>query len=318
MIHFLRELIKGSFIQPLNEIWYWNCNQTTGTINYLWVAWVEAADYVLAISLSLCVYKMIVRKENLSYKTHKRFFWYIGGTFLIYPLVYIFMMSMIITFNEGFLIKMSSCVPKSQIPSSIGIGQCLLAVTINAVIIGISLRYIWKVIRGGHSVNRMTRHIEITVRFVLIVICQLLPRLGYNSWYLGVAAGAKVGTQQTALWWVSTGGIFFGYYANALVVLVINRELRNWTISRFVDITASLSSKSTSSGSGSSGHSTEDKTKLNSVEMKQQPSVDFVPKSPNAAVVNISVTFDAADPASADFEAPEDQSASADAPIEDV
>jgi len=269
-LHFLRELIKGSPIPSVNEQFYWSQTLRNCATIYLWVAWVEASQYVLAISLSVVVYLTVVQKEELSYKSSKRIFWTVVTVFIVYPIVYTCMLGAV-TASQGYKAVGASCAPLSYAPSVIGICQCFLAVIIISVLICISLKYpiytvipddyaspseeiyIWGVIKNIRHMASSSQHRKawITIRFVLIIFLQAAPRVLYNVYYLMLTPVGKYLTpkQLDNFAWAPLATVLGCYYLNAVVVVWSNKSLHKWIVRHKWFVGKYVTFSATSSGS---------------------------------------------------------------------
>jgi len=228
-IHFLRELIKASPIEYINEEFYWSPTPAACATVWLWISWVEAAQYVLALSLSFIIYVSIVRKQPITYKHNRT---YAFGTLIIgivYPILYTILQGIVVS-SVGFKIVGVSCAPGNNAPSIIGIVQCFIVITVLIIFIGMSLRYpyIWQVLRSVNDVSeyRNNRKVWITIRFIAIIILQALPRVAYNIYYLSLVI--NIGSPKTQVSNFSTYSILVGYFGNCIVVFWSNRGLQRW------------------------------------------------------------------------------------------
>jgi len=231
LVHFFRELVKGSPIPYINEEFYWTPSQIECGVIYLWVSWVEAADFVLVFTLALVIYKSVVLKEDLSYKANKKYLLLFIGVFTIYPIVYTVIVGAVAFKTGGFDLRATSCAPKSEDASIIGICQCFIALTILLVFMGSTLRYIWQVVKQVRIVADSSQNSKawIAIRFILIVILQTAPRLSYNMYYFALAVDTNMSDASvTAASWEGSVIPIVAYYLNAMVVLWANRPLLVW------------------------------------------------------------------------------------------
>jgi len=264
-IHFLRELVKGSPIPSINERFYWTPTQTNCAVIFLWVSWVEAADFVLVLSLAVALYRTIVLREDLSYKSKKSFFSIVLAVFAIYPFVYAFFMGGIVTGTGGYDLKLTSCAPVSNGASIIGIVQCFIAFCILVVFMSLSLRhplyvvvgdgqppeeiYIWHVFRAKASNSDENSRAWVIIRFVVVIILQTAPRIAYNAYYLALAVNTHISAEGLfAAAWEGSIIPVVCYYLNALVALWGNKSLQEWL---FGPCVSGATDKNTSVGEGS-------------------------------------------------------------------
>jgi len=239
-IHFLRELIKGSPIPYINERFYWSNTYLSCATIYLWVSWVEGAEYILAISLAVVVYMGVVRSINISYDSNKKVCWIVLSVLAVYPIVYTCVIGAVAYYDDGYKFAGTSCGPVSSIPATIGIVQCFVAVTILVVFVCLSTRHMWIIMGGAVAVGQRRQMLktflsyddQLPIRFLLIILSQLWARLAQNVYYLTIA----IGTDNNAGWWSATVGVLAGYYINALVVLWGNMGLRGWLYAQYLVI----------------------------------------------------------------------------------
>jgi len=255
LMHFLRELIKGSPIPYINEYFYWNESSTSCATLYLWAAWVEAAQYVLSISLAIIIYLGVVKKMDFSYESNKQCFWVVAILFVVYPIVYITIVGEAVN-ERGYSIFLTSCGPKSNAGPIIGIVQCFLAIIIIMSLIGASLKnplyvaigdsddktteqvYVWQIVK---SINNLSYSSEmkrawITIRFVLIILLQAAPRLAFNINYLLAAIPTTSTVTLSHASWATSIVVLVCYYLNAVVILWGNKPLHKWLLQRYVAI----------------------------------------------------------------------------------
>jgi len=246
MIHYLRELTKASPDPAVNERFYWNQTQEVCAIFYLWIAYVEAAQFVLSLSLGGIIYLAIVKKVVISFKTNIRHKLIVIGSLLIYPVVYTIIMGYVASI-DGYLLQGTSCTPISNAPSIIAICQCFAAVVILVVLIGNSLRYIWQVVRDAYNMNdsSLNKRAWITVRFLLIIFLQAAPRIAVNTYYLILTLHSSVSNSETnSAAWEGTVIPLVCYWLNALVVFWGNKSFHKWCLGKFIYLHGSLASSS--------------------------------------------------------------------------
>jgi len=215
--HFLRELVKGSPIPIINEIFFWINNKYICSFEYLWVAWVEASEYVLSVGISLIISAVVVRKEQLSYAA-SHFKVKIIKALILYPLAYCSVIAIILLFFSDFVRKVASCGALNPLPSILGIIELIVAISVNSFILGTGVRSLYTMYTSRTSSSHAHKLFGI---FLAIIILQFTPRLGYNIWYLAVAFNIPSGNIQDALWWYSTLSILPSYFLNAILVFVL-------------------------------------------------------------------------------------------------
>jgi len=66
LLHFLREVIKGG-PGTISEYTIWKVSNDVCALLYLWVTWIEAAQFVVGVYLALLIYRTVVKKEDLAY-----------------------------------------------------------------------------------------------------------------------------------------------------------------------------------------------------------------------------------------------------------
>jgi len=268
MMHFLRELIRSSPIAAVSEYFFWSPKPPACYTLFLWVSWVEAADFVLVITLAVVIYRTIVRKEDVSSKTDPTFMRTVFITVAIYPVVWTCIVGGV-TSMSGYAVRGPTCAPLSYDPMIMGIVQCFVGLAVMAVLLGISLRYplytlvddksngkddsevyIWQVVRQVRNLSDtpQNRKAWLTIRFIIIMVLQTAPRVSYNIYYLAII-GSTLTPEQT------NAGILQGYvippvcyWLNALVVLWGNKSLHKWlqgNVGRYVSLDRSANSTST-------------------------------------------------------------------------
>jgi len=264
-MHFLRELVKASPIPSVNERFYWTPTQTDCAVVYLWVPWVEAADFVLVLTLAIALYRTIVFKEDVSYKAKKSFFLTFLVVFIVYPFVYAIFVGGVVTGTGGYDLRESSCAPVKNAASIIGIAQCFTVLCILVVFMSISLRhplyvvigdgqpaeeiYIWDVFRANASNSTENSKAWVIIRFVLIIILQTAPRIAFNAYYLTLAVDTHISAAGlNSAGWAGDIIPIACYYMNALVVLWANKSLQEYL---FGSCISGASDKNSSVGEGS-------------------------------------------------------------------
>lgn len=254
--------------QPLLKLFFWNPNVYYCYAEYLWVCWVEAADYVLMITLAVVIYRTIVKKEDVTPKSDPTFAKIVLVAFIIYPIVWTCIVGGVASIS-GFTRKGLSCAP-SDAPPIMGIVQCFVALVIMIVLLTISLRrplytvvdekeggkeengtevYIWQVVRNLRNLSDspQNRKAWLTIRFIIIMVLQSAPRLSYNAYYLSIIITPPNTSSPTA-------GQIQGYlipplcyWLNAMVVLWGNKSLHKWlqrNVWSYVSVNTTASEKS--------------------------------------------------------------------------
>jgi len=251
-LHFLRELVKGSPIPSLNEKYYWSPTQFDCAIMYLWIAWVEAAQYVLSIILAFTAFMAIVQKQDLTYAFGKRFYWILIMVFFAYPSLYIIALGSVAQIG-GYHISGNSCAPLMNTTSIIAIAQCCVALCLLIFFIGSTLRYVRIVIRKVQHV-KLNRHKKrdylFTVQFIMIILLQITPHVTQNVYYLMLATNSNVSaaTAKSASDANSTS-LLLCWYLNAVIVFCTNRSLHNWMNKKYEHLKGQVSGASKLVGS---------------------------------------------------------------------
>jgi len=126
---FLREILRGGPIDVVTETLLWDPSQTTCAWLYIWDMWCDVGSFIVGICLSLFIYMTVVKKEDLSYTTNKRFWWNFVMIFLAYSTAYIVVIG-VVAHRGGFHLIGSGCGPKWFATSIIGLIQSIICVII--------------------------------------------------------------------------------------------------------------------------------------------------------------------------------------------
>jgi len=258
-LQFLRELIKGSPIPSVNEQFYWSQTYNSCATIYLWVSWIEGAEYTLAISLAVIIYLTVVHRQDVTYKNNKKVALTVLAVFIVYPIVYTCIIGAVAAHSGGFKFVGSSCGPKSPIPSAIGIGQCFLVFCILSVFMGLSLKFILRAFKRADVLQSSTqkRHYLVMLRFSLIILCQTWPRVAQNANYLTIALEGPTAPFNQAAWWEATIGVLAGYYLNALVCFWGNTGLHKLLKTQYILYFGDKGATATTSSSTGSDEQTQ-------------------------------------------------------------
>jgi len=219
-------------------------------------------SYVIGIVLSLFIYKTVVKKDDLSYESNKRFFWTVVIFYLVYSTLYVIVVGVVA--QRGGYTMVDGCNPAQAPASLIGLVQSILSLLIEIVLLGSTLKYILLVIAKVRQPTHSHRSGQLAIRFFIIVVCQTLPRVYIEFLHLSFSATGTASNLTTDI---------YAYYVisslcfliSATVVLVGNQKLRNWISKkyhRFRNITLTSRSRS---------HSSLGAEKENSIEIQCKP-----------------------------------------------
>jgi len=230
MMFFLREMFRGSPFAVVSEKLLWNPKSNTCTALYLWLMWGDAASYVMSVFLCIYIYKIIVQKVNL--KLDHRFFWKFIATFFVYTTLYTFLIGMVERaqgYNYEFTIG-TGCTPKSKWAPVLGMIQSSVIGFIQVVLLGLVVKYMIEVANSIPNVMYATRKKWYKIlRFVLVVVCETVPRIYYNSCFLHFANHPQVGRVSVVQSLFVVVSIF---YLLAGLVVFTNTFIWNWFITK--------------------------------------------------------------------------------------
>jgi len=162
--------------------------------------------------------------------------------FVVYPAIYTTILGYVAYAQGGYNVIATTCAPFSIGPSVTGMCQCFIGVSILIFLLGISLKYIWRLIMNtrGISNSPQNRRAWITIRFLFTIFAQAGARVAFNSYYLVQALGAnatytRMGLTEPAYVkevisasWEASVLLIVLYYLNAVVILWANKSLLQW------------------------------------------------------------------------------------------
>jgi len=228
-LHMLREVIKASPIDSLQEDVLWGRDRNACGLLYIWVTWVEGEQFSLVISLSIIVYYSVVKKVDVSYRADPRYFTATASFITIYPILYTSMQALVIAYDGGYVhTNPYLCGPASVTPNAIALGQCVASIVIQTVLFVRSVKYIWAVVGSVQKITSKSRKRELalTIRFMLIVLFQTLPRIDFNVSYITMIVFKE---KYTALQTMASAVMFLAsYLVSTLVVVSGNKGLHKW------------------------------------------------------------------------------------------
>jgi len=224
------------------------------------VMWLEAAHFVLGICLSVIVYKSLVKKEDLSHKYSKKFYWKWFSFFCIYTSLYVTTVGVLAS-HGGYLITGIPCGPVSLAPSVLGISQGLIALLVESFLLGSTLRYALVVMGNVRHMSSSTKRsrVWLAYKFALIVVCQTIPRVSFNVTYWYVAI--KSFSETIPAHYTTMVMLTVSYSVTATIVLIGNNSLRDWLLVRYqklLTLTALVTNYNKSSNEDSSRTSSDE------------------------------------------------------------
>jgi len=236
-IHPLREIFKGSPIPFIAEKYLWSPGVPECYLLYEWVTWVEAATYVLLVSLAIIIYKDI-RKDDLSYNSNKRLAYAVFAAFVIYPIVYVYIVKTVISI-EGVAIIGLSCAPVGIAPSAISIVHSIIVALILLIIAGLSLKtplysqvdgfytrniYIWHVIKDAKRTSKVGVNEKAwkAIKSIVVIFFLIQIRITFSTYYFLIA---YYGHLTAPAFWIGFLGVLLGYFGSVLALIWANRGL---------------------------------------------------------------------------------------------
>jgi len=218
VIRFVRELVRFSPIPWVNEKYFWSLTQDTCAFIFLWVPWVEAALFVLSISLALIVYNSFVqtKKVDCGFDYYKKYFKAVVVLIITYPVIYV---SVLGSLSGGYKFVFPSCGPISTTPLIIGLIQAIVsAVVIVAVLVHI--------FTAGLLSSHHKKAWRI-IRYVLIIFLNALAGVLYNYYYIQLSPGD---------WPLVYIVVPASYYGVAVLVIWNNIALRKWVAGKYKNV----------------------------------------------------------------------------------
>jgi len=207
-----REITRGSLIPWISEKYFWGPGVPECYTLYLWIMWVEAAEYVILVSLAIELYKSTTR-TNVSYCSIVRSIWRIVAAFVVYPILYTSLIKVLIS-SEGFVHLAPSCAPASAWPSAVSIFHTILLVIVLAIIGGLALQTPRYSTEKEVSASRCQIFWR-TIKIVGILSWLLEIRLGFSVYYLNLALEGKTEVG----YWSGFIGVLVGHYLQVFFFL---------------------------------------------------------------------------------------------------